>query len=662
MKRSALCAINSTPPPPSSLIRNSGWSTKWGHRKFLEIRSSELTQRVHQISRIAGAAFGFLLRHRPDLVAFLDEELHRLLHGHLSGVHLYPNDEARVPQERVLQLPQPQLQIALAVAFVQHHLLRVVRPTLRVGATAKQLADLGRGARDPYKLRVVPWISLVHRRADDGPPVEALQVLLGLLRVPRLLGKRDVEECLLGDLLEWPGRIHRRGGQRPHEGRRLLHNRRHLGRNRHDPVLLDELAQPAQHIAKTLHQLPRRRMVQQRFVQNLLRGPGFVYLRGHPRELLLVAAQIFPADLEQPVHRDIHHLVVEQLLAVGLGADPELALRARQQVRLQKCPIAVECVDHGTINLLEFPEQRAVAHPLERRGHVVLEEADDPRHLFQCNFSVNPRRVLEVLARRLKQPRNQLFARDHGFQPHRRRRETAAHDHEHGVRDARGVEIRVLLPRPNHFQRQQLPANLRQHQFPVGRRDQRKSARIEACHFLFELVERRRLRLDIGARPGRQQRIVLMEPRLRTLHGIVSEHHFVKYAVRQLVELAVTLLSEPHPGQHKNRHNSRHLHGVDYSEASRRDLLQPQIPATSRCFYRLYGQEVRAMSYAVDRLKLAEAVLALIEQKRAETGDDSLGAAIERVVLDTQFQELEAEILENPGAIEPWLIRRRPGD
>jgi hypothetical protein len=65
------------------------------------------------------------------------------------------------------------------------------------------------------------------------------------------------------------------------------------------------------------------------------------------------------------------------------------------------------------------------------------------------------------------------------------------------------------------------------------------------------------------------------------------------------------------------------------------------------------------MSNAVDKLKLAEAVLALIEQRRAETGDESLGSDIERVVLDTQFQELETEILENPGAIEPWLIRRR---
>jgi hypothetical protein len=65
------------------------------------------------------------------------------------------------------------------------------------------------------------------------------------------------------------------------------------------------------------------------------------------------------------------------------------------------------------------------------------------------------------------------------------------------------------------------------------------------------------------------------------------------------------------------------------------------------------------MSNAVDRLKLSEAILALIEQKRAETGDQSLGSDIERVILDTQFQELETEILENPGAIEPWLVRRR---
>ena len=65
------------------------------------------------------------------------------------------------------------------------------------------------------------------------------------------------------------------------------------------------------------------------------------------------------------------------------------------------------------------------------------------------------------------------------------------------------------------------------------------------------------------------------------------------------------------------------------------------------------------MSSATDRLALCEAILALIEQKRAQTGDPSLGSAIEDLILDSQFQEIEAEIMENPGAFEPWLVRRR---
>ena len=68
------------------------------------------------------------------------------------------------------------------------------------------------------------------------------------------------------------------------------------------------------------------------------------------------------------------------------------------------------------------------------------------------------------------------------------------------------------------------------------------------------------------------------------------------------------------------------------------------------------------MSNTADRLELFGAILALIDRKRAETGDDSLGLAVERVVVDSQFQELEREILDNPGAIEPWLIRWRRGE
>ena len=65
------------------------------------------------------------------------------------------------------------------------------------------------------------------------------------------------------------------------------------------------------------------------------------------------------------------------------------------------------------------------------------------------------------------------------------------------------------------------------------------------------------------------------------------------------------------------------------------------------------------MSTTKDRMELSEAILALIEKKRIQTRDETLGADIEALLIENQFQELEHEILENPGAIEPWLVRRR---
>ena len=68
------------------------------------------------------------------------------------------------------------------------------------------------------------------------------------------------------------------------------------------------------------------------------------------------------------------------------------------------------------------------------------------------------------------------------------------------------------------------------------------------------------------------------------------------------------------------------------------------------------------MSTTKDRMELCEAILALIEKKRITTEDDSFGSDIERVIIESQFLDVEREILENPGAIEPWLVRRRRND
>jgi hypothetical protein len=50
------------------------------------------------------------------------------------------------------------------------------------------------------------------------------------------------------------------------------------------------------------------------------------------------------------------------------------------------------------------------------------------------------------------------------------------------------------------------------------------------------------------------------------LYGIVSEHHFVKETVGQLVKLAVALLRQAYAGDEEYQNRSRH-HGVDYSDA-----------------------------------------------------------------------------------------------
>lgn len=65
------------------------------------------------------------------------------------------------------------------------------------------------------------------------------------------------------------------------------------------------------------------------------------------------------------------------------------------------------------------------------------------------------------------------------------------------------------------------------------------------------------------------------------------------------------------------------------------------------------------MRDAAANLRLYEAILELIDDMRRASGDDTLGTAIEQYVLDVQMKEIECDILENPGAIEPWLVRRR---
>ena len=247
-------------------------------------------------------------------------------------MHFDADNEARVAQQRVQQLSQPQLGIVIAVTFVEHHLLGVVRPAFGVAVVVKQLAGLGWGRLQPEKLGVVSGIDLVNGGAGDRAAVESLHPLLDFFRFPVRRGQGDVEHGFGGLGFVGAGRVHGSGGEGAREGRRFLHDGRDGRWNGDDFVLLDELPQAAQSVAEGLQQLVGGRMVLAQIGQHGLRTAVGINLGGDFLELLLVAPQVGIADLEQAIQGNVHHLVVQQLLAEILRSQAEIAVGCWQQI------------------------------------------------------------------------------------------------------------------------------------------------------------------------------------------------------------------------------------------------------------------------------------------------------------------------------------------
>ena len=63
-------------------------------------------------------------------------------------------------------------------------------------------------------------------------------------------------------------------------------------------------------------------------------------------EPLLIAMQVGVTDLSQTDERDVNHLFVKQLLAKGVCSQPEVALRCRQKVLLEKRLVGLQSGDN----------------------------------------------------------------------------------------------------------------------------------------------------------------------------------------------------------------------------------------------------------------------------------------------------------------------------
>ena len=184
--------------------------------------------------------------------------------------------------------------------------------------------------------------------------------------------------------------------------------------------------------------------------------------------MVLIFAQIGPADLEQLAEREIDHLVVLELFLECIGADAEVAVGAREDVGFEPVQVIVQSGDNGCIRASKFGFQRRVVGIGEGLRHVMLEEADDIRKLLDGDFSEDARRVLEIGVRRGEQGGHLLFAGDERAEAVVGRREFALHQDEGRVGAGARVVVCVLLPWTDGFEREQLRANVVEHNFAVA--------------------------------------------------------------------------------------------------------------------------------------------------------------------------------------------------
>ena len=138
--------------------------------------------------------------------------------------------------------------------------------------------------------------------------------------------------------------------------------------------------------------------------QHGLRTAVGIDLGGNFFELLLVAPQVGVADLEQAIQGNIHHLVVQQLLAEILRAQAEIAIGFWQQIFPHEVLILAQSFDGRSVAGLELGQQLRVLHLAERFRNIILEKLDVVRHLLQRDFGVHPGRIADVLHARLRGP------------------------------------------------------------------------------------------------------------------------------------------------------------------------------------------------------------------------------------------------------------------
>ena len=232
----------------------------------------------------------------------------------------------------------------------------------------------------------------------------------------------------------------------------------------------------------------RRRVIGLNGLEDLRRRSLWIEEAGGVGERRLVVPQIFFRDRQELIERQREHLVGGELLPESVLADGKVAVRPFQQVALQPLLVVVERGDDGVVGLLEFGEERLVGHGGKGRRDRRPEEVTVAVDLLDCDLGVDPRRIVEVLARLGERGGHGLLPRDQLTQALVRRRERPLDHDVGGVGQTAAVAVRITRPWPDGLERQHARVDRQKQLLAVELIRRRQRRGIDGCNTIPKLA------------------------------------------------------------------------------------------------------------------------------------------------------------------------------
>ena len=351
-----------------------------------QLADHELAHGVVEVRRIVGTAQR-LLPGAPRIgVRLLAEQPLGFGELHAMRMHADGGDEAHVAQQRIHELADVRLRVAVAQALLPHQLLAIVGPAFGKGVAHEHAIDHRAVAVRMQELQKVPWPHFVHGREQEIRAAGQVGVLH--FGRPRGIRRRDIKHRG-SSLLVRPRNVDI-GEVIPIVGGRFLDQSLLVPGNRDEPLFLDEASKVGELLARGLHgtacglivgglvdagahrfsrQVGRTGGAQRRRIARKIRGSDFLKLSErrrhafgcgkHLRELLLAEGE-----------------VVGRILAVG---------------DIPGAQITHRCFG-GAVGFLELRLQRCIRDARESLGNILMVEIGESLARRQAAFQQRPRK------------------------------------------------------------------------------------------------------------------------------------------------------------------------------------------------------------------------------------------------------------------------------